>query len=535
MILSTMNLQRKIFLFGALFVTFLATVIGILFYFTISKAIETQIGSQALSIAKTTANRSDVIEAFHSSNPTKILQPIAEKIRMETNAEYVVIGNKSGIRYAHPVKDRIGHKMVGDDNERALVNGESYISEAEGTLGEAIRGKAPVLDKEGNIIGIISVGFLKKNIYSVFLEYVDNIAYIVIIAILIGIVGSNILSKNIKKVMFNLEPAEIANLLTQRNTLIESVREGIIMVDAEGKITMINSAASDTLSISAETSLIGRSINEIIPNSQLLDILVTGDKQLDRPMHILGKQTIVNRIPIRIGDKIVGAVSSFRLQSEIDQLAIELSQVKQYTEALRSQTHEYKNFLYTISGLIQLHSYDEALELIHEETEEHQSLIKIITTKLNDPYICGIIIGFYNRAKELKIRFILDEDSNLSKLPKHLDKYHFVSIIGNLITNAFEAVERLPEKERIVRFLIFENGTEIVMEVEDSGDGIPENILNSLFKQRISTKAKENRGYGLTKVSEILMELNGSVYLEKGDLNGALFITSVPLGGISHE
>ncbi|HWI49780.1 MAG TPA: sensor histidine kinase, partial [Rummeliibacillus sp.] len=145
-----MNLQRRIFLFGALFVTFLAIVIGVLFYFTISRAIETQIGAQALSIAKTTANRSDVVEAFHSTNPTKILQPIAEKIRIESNAEYVVIGNKYGVRYAHPVKDRIGQKMVGDDNERALVNGESYISEAKGTLGEAIRGKAPVIDNDGN-------------------------------------------------------------------------------------------------------------------------------------------------------------------------------------------------------------------------------------------------------------------------------------------------------------------------------------------------------------------------------------------------
>ena len=137
---------------------------------------------------------------------------------------------------------------------------------------------------------------------------------------------------------------------------------------------------------------------------------------------IRGKKTIVNRVPIRVGDEIVGAVSSFRLQSDIDQLTMELSQVKQYTEALRAQTHEYNNFLYTISGLIQLNSYDEALHLIHHETAEHQSLIQFVTRRLQDPYLGGIIIGLFNRAKELKVRFLLDEDSFLKKLPKHLEK-----------------------------------------------------------------------------------------------------------------
>ena len=94
----------------------------------------------------------------------------------------------------------------------------------------------------------------------------------------------------------------------------------------------------------------------MLPNTLLPKVLETGERHLDRPMEIRGKKVIVNRIPIRVGEQIVGAVSTFRLQSDIDQLAMELSQVKRYTEALRAQTHEYNNFLYTISGLIQLNS-----------------------------------------------------------------------------------------------------------------------------------------------------------------------------------
>lgn len=529
--MKPVTLQSRIFSYGALFVSVIAVIIGLSFYYTMSQGIEQQIGERALSIAMTTADRPDIRAGFEHENPTEALLPIAEAIRLKTGAEYVVIGNSEGIRYAHPVPERIGKKMVGDDNERALLLGEAYISEATGSLGPALRGKAPVFNEQGHIIGVISVGFLTEDISSAFFQYADNILYIVLIAIILGVVGSSILARNIKKELFDLEPAEIANLFTGRNALIESVREGIIMVDAEGLITTVNPAAYEALSLPRQAELIGRSIQEVLPNTLLPKVLETGERHLDRPMEIHGKKVIVNRIPIRVGDQTVGAVSTFRLQSDIDQLTMELSQVKRYTEALRAQTHEYNNFLYTISGLIQLHSYEEALNLIHDETSEHQSLIQFVTKRLRDPFLGGIVIGFFNRAKELKVRFLLDEDSSLQELPEHLEKNHFVSIIGNLVTNAFEAVESFPLEHRMVRIFISDNGEEILLEVEDSGHGVATDVLDALFQEKISTKDYEDRGYGLIKVAENVKDLEGSITIEKGDLGGALFIISIPKRG----
>ncbi|WP_418936248.1 ATP-binding protein [Paenisporosarcina quisquiliarum] len=531
--LKNRSLQSKIFIYGALFVTAISLLIGASFYFTMSNSIEQQIGNRALNIAETTASRPDVIAGFEETNPSAVLQPIAENVRRLSGAEYVVIGNKEGIRYAHPVTKRIGQKMVGDDNERALINGESYISEATGTLGPALRGKTPVKNAQGEIVGVISVGFLKDDISHTFFEYVDSIVTIVLIAIILGIIGSSILARSIKKVLFNLEPTEIAHLFTERNTLIESVREGIIMVNQNGEISMMNPAAYDTLSLPEGVSLIGRHIEEVLPNTLLPQVLQSGEKQFDRQMEIRGKKAIVNRIPIMIGNDIVGAVSSFRLQSDFDQISTELSQVKQYTEALRAQTHEYQNFLYTISGLIQLNSLDEALHLIHDETQEHQSLIQFVTRRLQDPYLGGLVIGLFNRARELKVQFILDEDSNLKNLPKHLEKSLFVSIIGNLVMNAFEAVEHLTESDRVVRLFILDNGQEILLEVEDSGDGLRSDLHEHIFKSRVSTKSGPDRGYGLMKVSENIRDLNGVASIENGDLGGALFVISIPKGGYS--
>lgn len=366
----------------------------------------------------------------------------------------------------------------------------------------------------------MSVGYLKTDVNTIFLKYLDNIVLIVIFGIIIGIIFSSLLSTRIKKELLNYEPIEIAELLKQQNALIESVREGIIMVDQDGVITVANSAVYKTLSLNEDAQLIGRDIREVIPNSHMFEVLSTGERHLDRPMEIGGQKTIVNRIPIMNGEKVVGAVSSFRLQSEIDRLALELSQVKKYSEALRAQTHEYNNFLYTLSGLIQLKDYDEALDLIHTEREEQGSLIHFISEHLKDPLISGILIGFFNRAKELKVKLIIDEDSRLERLPKNIQKHLFVSILGNLVTNAFEAVEHLQEQDRIVRILILDNGKELLIEVEDSGAGIGDEIKESLFQTRITTKSKtvEQHGFGLLKVKENVKELGGEIYTENGDL-----------------
>ncbi|WP_107947165.1 sensor histidine kinase [Lysinibacillus parviboronicapiens] len=506
---------------------------GLLFYLTISDALQTQLGKRALYLAETTANRGDVLAAFKTDNPTEALQRISTNIMMTTDAAYVVIGNENGIRYTHPITERIGKPMVGDDNARALLDGESYISIANGSMGQSIRGKAPVFDTDGTtILGVVSIGYLTSELDNLYLQYLDNIFYIMMIALFIGILGSIFLSRSIKKQIFNLEPNEIANLFTEKNALIESVREAIITVNHKGEITTLNNAAAKILHLSDKDSVIGENIEHHVPNTHLLEVLTYGKKQHDKPMIINGNEVIVNRVPIKMNGKIVGAVASFRLQSEIDQLAIELSQVKQYTEALRAQTHEFNNILYTISGLIQLNASDEALSIIHKEVQGQSSLTQFITNRVKDPFLNGLIIGFFNRARELKVKLIFDEDSYLETLPDNIEKSLIISIMGNLLTNAFEEVEKNKDRPPIVRLFVFDNGEEIIIEVEDSGNGLAQEKLELLFSENISTKDAKFRGYGLRKVISSVQELNGKLALEKGDLSGALFIASISKGGM---
>ena len=535
-IFKTLTLQARFAYYSSFLIFIIVILAGILFYMTISDALQTQIGNRALYLAETTASRGDVIEAFHTNNPSDSLQKISKEIMLAAKATYVVIGDKNGIRYTHPIADRIGKSMVGDDNDRALINGESYISIANGSMGQSIRGKAPILDSNGSIIGVVSIGYLTSELDRLYFLYLDNIFYTMVIALGIGIIGSIFLSRNIKKQIFNLEPSEIASLLTEKNTLIESVREAIITVNQKGEITTLNNAAAKILHLTDSASIMGDNIEEHIPNTHLLNVLMKGEKQLDKLMIVNGHEIIVNRVPMKVNDKVVGAVASFRLQSEIEQMAIELSQVKQYTEALRAQTHEFNNVLYTISGLIQLNASDEALSIIHKEVQGHSSLTQFITKRVKDPFLNGLIIGFFNRARELKIKLIFDEDSYLETFPESIEKSLIISIMGNLLTNAFEEVEKNKERQPIIRLFIFDNGEEIIFEVEDSGQGFAQEKLDVLFSENISTKDSKHRGYGLRKVISSIHDLNGTLALEEGDLGGALFIVSISKRGtMIHE
>ncbi len=204
-----------------------------------------------------------------------------------------------------------------------------------------------------------------------------------------------------QKAIFGLEPEQIGRLFQERNATLESVREGIIAVNSEGRITTFNKAAVDTLGLDANSRLTDRPIEEVLPDSRLMEVLRSGKPQFDKDVWLQDRNLIVNRLPLVQDNKITGVVSSFRRKDELDAVSKRLSQIQQYADTLRSQSHEYSNKLHTIAGLIQIGATDEALALIGRETQSHQALIQLMVEAVPDPILAGCLLGKYNRAKEL--------------------------------------------------------------------------------------------------------------------------------------
>lgn len=531
-----MRLQTKLILIICSFLSIVIISLGSIFYYMMTTALEDQIGTRALKVAETVATMSDIRMAFQTSDPSKIIQPLVEKVRDQIDAEYIVVGNREGIRYSHPLPERIGQEMVGGDNGPVLA-GQSIISKAIGSLGPSLRGKAPLFDDQGNVIGIVSVGFLTKDINSVTYTYQSRIEFISLIVLIVGLIGSILIARNVRSSIHGLEPKEIGELYTEKQAILQTIREGIIAVNRDGIITMANRYALQLMQLPLSAKITGRHIEDVIPNTRLHEVVRSGEAEFDHEMLIGDHDVIVNRVPI-VSRKhgVTGAVSSFRSKSELYRLAEELSQVKRFAEALRAQTHEFSNKLYVISGLIQLESYQEAVDLISKESDVHQNWVQFIMTEIPDPMIGGLLIGKFNHAQELKLIFEIDRESSFGDIPAGMDRNLLVTIIGNLIDNAMEAVLAVEVQQTpYVKLFLTDLGEDLIIECEDNGVGIPNELGNAVFEKGFSTKAGQHRGIGLALVQHAVHKLNGYITFHKNSECGTLFTVAIPKHSMSTE
>ncbi|MFZ4453307.1 ATP-binding protein [Salibacterium aidingense] len=518
------SIQTKIIILIFTLLTFVTVVLSGFFAYLESQDIEDTLGDKALSTATYVAGSPVVREAFASENPSSVLQPYAERIREQSGAEFVVIGDENGIRYAHPDEWKIGEHMVGGDNARALENGESYISQAEGTLGPSLRGKTPVRNDAGDIVGIISVGFLIEDLRATVVQRLGILGLLALFAIGIGTVGAVFLSRSIKKDMYGLEPFQIANLYEVRQATLKAIREGIIAIDTKSTITMVNDSAIDMLGF--QENVEGSLVTDILPNSVMERVLQHGEPEFNQEFSMNGKLFIVNREPIYHKDTIAGVVSTFRDKTEMMDMANTLSDIKKYSDDLRSQNHEFSNKLYALAGYLHLGKIEEAIQLIEEETVNQERQTSVLFHQIKDSAVQAILTGKAGRASERKIEFNIDEASQLDPLPEHISQTQLISILGNVIDNAMDASLQHPAPS--VSFFVTDLGNDIIFEVTDNGNGLPAD-LPDLMEKGFSTKTGEHkRGYGLAIIRETVEDLGGMIEFHNREEGGTVFSIYIP-------
>ncbi|MCP3177723.1 sensor histidine kinase [Desulfuromonas sp. KJ2020] len=521
------SLQLKLSLLVTGLLVLLISLVGALFSDFLRHSLLEEIGAKALDVAHAVSYDPEVLEGLLTQDSART-QAVAEKIRQATGAQYVVIGDSRGIRYSHPDPSRIGHPFVGGDLGPALQEGRAYVSRAVGTLGESLRGIVPLRGENQDVIGFVAVGYLLRDIDVTVRAQQRQIYGYIAIVLMFGVFGAAIIARGLKSAIFGLEPHEIAALYQERSAIIGTIREGVVAVDGAGQLTLVNQAARRYLGQEGNDNLRGRQLAEVCTNSELEQMLTGGQSVLDREMRLKGRTMIVNVVPFSGPPR--GAVASFRPKDELDRLGRELSQMQEYSELLRSQSHEYSNKLHTIAGLLQIGAQQEALDLIMTEASGYEELIRTLTKAVPDPVVAGLIIGKFNRARELKVLLSLDPDSSLADVPAPIDRQHLVTILGNLLDNAFEAV-RAGDRSPEVRLILTDLGDDLILEVEDSGPGVSPEVAETLFDKGVTTKGQAGRGYGLYLLRQAVTALGGNITYGQGELGGALFTVSIPKTG----
>jgi two-component system sensor histidine kinase DcuS len=173
-------------------------------------------------------------------------------------------------------------------------------------------------------------------------------------------------------------------------------------------------------------------------------VLQSGQPLSDQEIGCNGHLLLCNSVPVRGQDGVIGAVSTFRDKTEISQLLQRIDGMVNYVDALRAHSHEFMNKLHVILGLLNMKRYDTLEEYVLQTAEGYQNDIGTLQHQIQSPVVAGFLLGKINRAREAGIILTLANESLVPDNPNQQQVTALVTILGNLIENALDAMSINP-------------------------------------------------------------------------------------------
>lgn len=522
------SLKVKILGLVILLITFIITLLTLVYIYIQFNDDLVSAEELSLQTAKTLSYMPTLHDHYKLNSKTENFKVFINQIKNEVEPMSFFFQNRDGSVIVGS-EDTYEYRSFNiEDSSNALIFGSYYVVRTKENNKNVLKAVAPIkvdygdyYKVEGAVVVLYDLAILYADIWGT----VQKVLILSIITLIMGVFGSYLLSNSIRKDTLNLEPFEIATMFRERNAILQSVKEGILAVDEKGFITMMNSSARYLLDV--ENRAEGKLLSNVIKSKELLKIISNNEKQTNVEMQYNEKIMIINTQPLLEEGKKIGIVASFRDRTEIKHMIDALSEVKQYSDDLRAQSHEFSNKLYAILGLLQLDKKEEVIEFIKSETQLYTIKEDLIFAKILDERVQAILLGKIAQASEKKINFIIDQESTLTQMTKDITMSSLITILGNLINNAFDAVKGVKEKK--VRFFVTDLGNDIIFEVYDNGEGIKKEIEHQLFEKGESTKGI-NRGYGLFNVKTEIESLNGIIEYSSDDKKGTVFTVYLPKG-----
>ncbi|HBV2125405.1 TPA: sensor histidine kinase [Klebsiella pneumoniae] len=524
-----LSFQYKLFISLVAFFSVLFIALGIYYYFDASRQLYQEMSARAKIQAEEIALMPNLRQQVSRHDPQAI-QAFMQQIAAHSDASFIVIGDRQGVHLFHSVHPEwVGTRLVGGDNQ-AVLEGKSITTIRKGGLGVSLRSKTPIVDDAGRVIGIVSVGYLTSYLDSITLTKVINIFIAAVLLLIALFIFSWYFTRSIKKQIFSLEPREIGLLVRQQKAMMESIFEGVIVIDRQRRIEVINHAARSLLGLSQPArQLRGQSIDSVISPQPFF---ASGD-MLERDTHDelcrFNQLTVLaSRVRIMLENTLQGWVITFRDRNEINALTAQLSQVKRYVDNLRIMRHEQLNRMTTLSGLLHMGHYDEAIRYIQAQSEHAQELLDFISSHFHSPTLCGLLLGKATRAREKGVALSFDPACRIDRPLPSLMESELISIIGNLLDNAIEATQRAELPHEPVEVLIQLNARELIIEVADRGVGIRPDIRERIFKRGVTTKTRGDHGIGLYLIEHYVTQAGGTIEVADNAPRGTIFTLFIP-------
>jgi two-component system CitB family sensor kinase len=321
------------------------------------------------------------------------------------------------------------------------------------------------------------------------------------------------MARALKRTTFGLEPSEIGSLLQDREAMLHGIREGVIGFDAKDRITIINDEARRLLGLAG--TVIGQSVDQVVPAGRLRDVLTGSTSGTDQQVLTDDALLVVNRNPVVVAGRDVGSVVTLRDRTELESLVRELHATTGLADALRAQEHEFTNRLHVIAGLIELGDFDEATRFVTSVSRHNMESAEDLRARITPPVVAALLLAKLTVATEREVDLVVTPASQL--VVPDADAHSVMTILGNLIDNALDAVAEQQPPRTVVVDLGSGAGNCIRISVSDNGPGIAADAVEAIFMDGYSTKSPRGdsrRGLGLALVQRLVHRAGGSVTVQ---------------------
>ena len=515
---SIHQIQRKIFTTQLILIILLAVVLGVT-GILINVHFETQKRDRNLQNISQTIATSPLLDDITNGENSEYLTEYFDSLQKSLgDIDVISIVSAENVRLYHSNHALIG--TVYDGTIPTFDDTDFYTEDNSGPSGKQRRAYAAIYDEDGNYVGFVISVMLQESIKKETLPTVLIFALITVVAVLMEVIISAELSENIKKKLHGYEPDVFSAMYQVRDNILESLAEGVIAIDKERTVQFINSSAVKMLGCkesSAEQGIVGKPLEALCDPAVFESTLLVGEKEFGaHDARLQNANLIIDRIPITKDGEIIGAVGILHNREEYIKLMEDLAGTRYLVDSMRANNHDFTNKLHVILGLLQMQMYDEAASYIENITIVQRETISKIMSAVKEPAVAALLIGKTARASELNVKFILQEGSVFSKSDYPIPTETLVTIIGNLIDNAFDAMNEANtdlEKPKELLFGIYSKPNALLITANDTGVGIKEENKAQVFENGYSTKGK-GRGTGLYQVKRLVENLGGEILLD---------------------
>lgn len=485
-------------------------------------------GRRVAALAEQLAANPLVRNQLVRPSPQETLAPLVHSTLVQSNVSSVTVADASGRivsstnptvlrtalpRHAGVGRDRSWSGPLTWDGNHELVAQVPVLGTTSSNLGERL--------------GTVMVGEASPTVWQRLSGASSYLLVYLGVAGGLGLVGSWLLARRVKRQTLGLEPREITGLAEHREAMLYGIAEGVVALDPQFRVTLVNDMGRRLLDLPADC--VGRTLADLGIEGRLRDVLTGAPTehadQHDAVVVRHGRVLVMNRMTVAKGDRVLGSVTTLRDRTELARLEQEIGSFRSSAELLRAQAHEFANQLHTISGLIQIGEQEEVVRYIRAMTRRRQSLDMTIGQRVRDTAVAALLMAKSSVAAERRVTLRISENTFLGRLAPE-EAADVGTVIGNLVDNAVEATCATGRQtgEAWVEVELRQDASSVEIVVRDSGPGVAPEVAREVFTHGFTTKAAEvgERGIGLA-LTRLVCENRGGEITVANTADGAQF------------